>query len=56
MVLLLCVLASELVHFLLWECSVSFYIFHRESLPSYLCGFNLPLVQLAGGEVLDLLL
>ena len=53
LVLLLCVLASkstasDLVHFLLWELSMTFYIFHRQSLPSWLCGFNLQLVQLVG--------
>ena len=39
---------SELVCFLLWELSRTFYIFHRHSLPSCLCGFNLQLVQLVG--------
>ena len=35
---------SELLRFLLWELSMIFYIFHRQSLPSWLCGFNLQLV------------
>ena len=39
---------SELMHFLLWELSISFYIFHRQSLPSWSCGFNLQLIQLVG--------
>ena len=52
LVLLLCVLASnvsqlwELVGFLLWEFSMSFYIFDRHSLPSWCCGFYLQLIQL----------
>ena len=29
-----CPQISELVHFLLWELSMTFYIFHRQSLPS----------------------
>ena len=41
-------LSTEQVCFLLWELSMSFYIFHRQSLPSWLCGFNLQLVQLVG--------
>ena len=36
-----CPQLSELVHFLLWELSVTCYIFHRHSLPSWSCGFNL---------------
>ena len=28
--------------------SMTFYIFHRQSLPSWLCGFNLQFVQLVG--------
>ena len=40
--------ASELVRFLWWLLSMSFYIFHRHSLPSWSCGFNLQLVQLVG--------
>ena len=43
-----CPQLSELVHFLLWEFLMSFYIFCRQSLPSWLCGFNLQLVQLVG--------
>ena len=39
---------SELVHFLLWELSMTFYIFHSQSLPSWSCGFNPHLVQLVG--------
>ena len=39
---------SELVCFLLWELSMSFYIFNRQSLPSRSCGLNLLLVQLVG--------
>ena len=38
----------KLVHFLLWELSMAFCIVHRQSLPSWLCGFNLQLVQLVG--------
>ena len=41
-----CPQLSELVHFLLWELSMTFYIFHKKSLPSWSCGFNLQLVQL----------
>ena len=44
-----CPQLSELVHFLLWELSKTFYIFHRHSLPSWLCGFDLQLVQPVGG-------
>ena len=43
-----CLLLSELVRFLLWKLSMTFYIFHRHSLPSWSCGFNLQLVQLVG--------
>ena len=46
-----CLQCSQLlepVYFLLWELSMSFYIFHRRSLSSWLCGFNLQLVQLVG--------
>ena len=32
--------------FLLWEHSMTFYIFHKNSLPSWSCTFNLQLVQL----------
>ena len=39
---------SELLNFLLWELSVTFYIFRRQSLPSWSCWFNLQLVQLVG--------
>ena len=39
---------SELVRFLLWECSITFYMFCRHSVPSWSCGFNLQLVQLVG--------
>ena len=40
---------SELVRFLLWELSMTFLVFRRQqSLPSWLCGFNLQSVQLVG--------
>ena len=51
LVLFLCVQCpqlSELVHFLLWELSVTFSIFHRHSLPCWSFGFNLQAVQLVG--------
>ena len=35
--------------FLLWELSMTLYIFQRQSLPSWSCGFNLQLIQLVGG-------
>ena len=41
-----CPQLSELVHFLLRELSMSFYIFHRHSLPTWSCGFNLQLYSL----------
>ena len=34
--------------FCVCELSMTFYIFHRHSLPSWSCGFNLQLVQLVG--------
>ena len=43
-----CPQLSELVRFLLWEQSVAFYLFHRHSLPSWSCGFNLQLVRPVG--------
>ena len=43
-----CPQLSELVCSLLWELSMTFYIFHRHTLPSWSCGFNLQLVQLVG--------
>ena len=43
-----CLQQSELAHILLWELSVTFYIFHRQRLPNWLCGFNLLLVQVVG--------
>ena len=33
---------------LLWALSMSFFIFYRQSLPSWSCGFNLQLIQLVG--------
>ena len=36
-----CPQLSELVCFLLWELSMTFYIFHRDCLSSWSCGFNL---------------
>ena len=39
-----CPQLSGLVCFPLWELSMSFYIFHKQSLPSWSCGFNLQLV------------
>ena len=41
-----CPQPSELMHFLLWELSMSFYIFHRHSLSRWSCRFNLHLVKL----------
>ena len=43
-----CPQLSELVHFLLWELSVSFYVFHRHTVCLVDRGFNLQLVQLVG--------
>ena len=43
-----CPQLSELVRFLLWELSMSFHIFHRQSLLSWSCWFNLKLVQFMG--------
>ena len=36
------------MHFLLWELSVSFYVFHRHTVCLVDRGFNLQLVQLVG--------
>ena len=41
-----CPQLSELVSFLLSELSIAFYIFHKHRVPSWLCEFNLQIVQL----------
>ena len=43
-----CPQLSELVHFILQELLMTFYIFHQRSLSSWSCGFNLQLLQLVG--------
>ena len=43
-----CPQLSELVRFLLWERLMAFYLFHRHSLLSWSCGFNLQLVRPVG--------
>ena len=44
-----CPQLSEVVRFLLWELSMTFYVFHRrQSLHSWLYVFNLQFVQLVG--------